>query len=407
MYKLGEIHTTLKSGTFLTRERIRLWSVTALLGFTVAIAYLFITAHGISDYAGRPLGTDFSNVYAAGTLAQQGKAAAAFDIAEQYKQEQAIFGQETPVFGWHYPPVFLLVALPLASLPYLPALIVWQLGTLVLYLLSLQVLLKHSASPELANDRLWVLAALGFTAVFVNLTHGHNGLLTAALMAGGLAVLDSRPLVAGLLFGAMAYKPQFGLVVPLVLAATGRWRCFLSATVTVLGLAALATFLFGADVWTAFIKALPFTRQVILEQGNTGFEKIQSLFAAVRLWGGSVGLAYLAQAILSVLVAFFLVRLWRSNAAFGHKGAALCLAAILCTPYSLDYDLMLLAPAIAFMVAEAKVRALEPYEGATLALLWFVPFATRQTAHYALVPLGLFVMLWTFYRLVKKRPESC
>jgi uncharacterized membrane protein len=71
-----------------------------------------------------------------------------------------------------------------------------------------------------------VLVALGFSAVFVNLTHGHNGFLIAALFAAALALLDARPLVAGMLFGLLCYKPQFAIVLPLILAVTGRWRSF-------------------------------------------------------------------------------------------------------------------------------------------------------------------------------------
>ena len=399
---MSALLTFLRDGGFLTRERIRLWSILFLAGFAAAIAYLFITAHGLNDYMGRPLGSDFSNVYAAGVAALHGNAAAPFDILKQQKQEQAIFGPTTPLYGWHYPPFFLLVAAPLAKLPYIPALIVWQLATLALYLVALGALWKRSASPEMASDKSWILAALGFTAVFVNLTHGHNGFLTTALFAGALALLDARPLIAGLLFGLLAYKPQFAVTIPLVLAATGRWRAFTAAAATVLLLAILVTALFGAEVWPAFTKSLPFTREVVLEQGSTGFQKIQSVFAAVRLWGGPIGLAYAAQAVAIVLVAVVLVRLWRSDLSFGYKGAGLCLAALLCTPYSLDYDLMLLAPTILLLAAEAKRHGFQPYEAASLALLWLAPVATRGVAQVSLIPLGLIAMLWVFHGLSRR-----
>ena len=79
------------------------------------------------------------------------------------------------------------------------------------------------------HDNFWLLLALAFPAVFVNIGHGHNGFLTAALIGAGLLMLDRRPILAGILFGLMAYKPQFGVLIPLVLAATGRWRAFLAA----------------------------------------------------------------------------------------------------------------------------------------------------------------------------------
>ena len=119
---------------------------------------------------------------------------------------------------------------------------------------------------------------------------------------------------------------------------------------------------------------------------------------------GVFHVAYAGQFILFVTVAVVLVRLWRSNLAFGLKGAGLCIAAILCTPYSLDYDLMLLAPAIALLAAEAKAQDLRPYEGAMLALLWLAPLMTRGLAQVTLIPLGLVAMLWAYYGLAMRLP---
>ena len=59
-------------------------------------------------------------------------------------------------------------------------------------------------------------------------------------------------------------------------------------------------------------------------------------------------------------VAAALIWLWRSRGSFALKAAALCLAAILATPYSLDYDLMVLAPAIAFLAVDGLAARLLP-----------------------------------------------
>lgn len=379
----------LRSGDFLTRERMTLWSAGFVLGTLLCILFLGFTAHGLNDYAGRPLGTDFSDVYAAGVAAGHGDPTAPFDILRQQQEERAIFGPATPLYGWHYPPFFLLVAAGLAKLSYIPALILWQGSTLLFYLGALWLLLRNSASPQLAKDPLWCLLALGFTAVFVNLTHGQNGFLTAALFAAALALLDRRPWVAGVLLGLLCYKPQFAVVIPLVLAASARWRTFAAAAITVLAAAVAVTLRFGVAIWPAFLASARFTRQVVLEQGNTGFHKIQSVFAWISLWGGDPALAYAGQAVATLLVLFGLVRIWRSNIAVGYKSAALCLGALLATPYSLDYDLMLMAPAIALLVAEGKVCGFRDYEQLTLALLWAVPVIVRNVAYYTFIPLAV------------------
>ena len=243
---------------------------------------------------------------------------------------------------------------------------------------------------------MWLLLAVAFPAVFVNLGHGHNGFLTAALIGTALLVLDRRPIVAGILFGLMSYKPQFGVMIPLVLLVTGRWQAFFSAAATVLALVAISTLAFGADVWRMMIDALPFTREVVLEQGGTGWHKIQSVFSWARMWGGSVAFAYAAQAAVTVALGAALAWLWRSDASYRLKAAALPIASILATPYSLDYDLMALAPSIAFLAVEGYERGFRPYEKTALAFLWFMPLIARTVADQTLIPLAVPAMLLVF-----------
>ena len=67
-------------------------------------------------------------------------------------------------------------------------------------------------------------------------------------------------------------------------------------------------------------------------------------------------LAYAAQAAVTVALGAALAWLWRSDASYRLKAAALPIASILATPYSLDYDLMALAPSIAFLAVEGYER---------------------------------------------------
>jgi hypothetical protein len=410
----------LRSGAWLTRERMRLVAFAILGASGAGLLYLVLTAHGAVDIQGRPLGTDFSNVYAAGTYVLDGNAAAPFDPAQQYAREQKIFGVETPFYGWHYPPFFLFLAAALALLPYGAALAVWQAVTLGLYLLTIRAIL--SPSPHMRGEgrdegasppgsvltrsdspgRLWLLLALAFPAVLINIGHGQNGLLTAAILGAALVQLDRRPLLAGILFGLLAYKPQFGLMVPVVLLASGRWRTFAAAAGVVAVLTLATTLVFGPRVWLAFFDSTHFARVVALEQGDTGWYKIQSLFAWARYWGSSVPVAYALQGALTVALGTALVRLWHGAAPYPLKAAALCLATILATPYAFDYDMMVLAPAIAFIATDGLERGFGPWEKTALAALWLVPLLARTVAQLTYIPLGVPVMLAIFILLLRR-----
>jgi hypothetical protein len=388
----------LRSGAWLTRERVRLVAMVLLIASAAGFALLVVTAHGDVDRQGRPLGTDFSDIYAAGTYVLDGNPAAPFDLPRQHAREQALFGQATPFYGWHYPPYFLFVAGLLAEMPYGLALTVWQAVTLALYLLIVWRIV--APSPGAASRGDWLLLALAFPAVLINVGHGQNGFLTAALMGGALVALPSRPALAGVLFGLLIYKPQFGVMIPLALLAGAHWRTIAAAAATVALLTLATTLVFGPQIWPAFLASTEFSRTVVLEQGGTGWHKIQSLFSWARMWGASIPVAYALQGMLMAAVAVAIVRLWHSTAPHALKAAALCLAAILATPYTLDYDMMVLAPAIAFFAADGIARGFRSWEKTALAALWLAPLVTRSVAQATLIPLGVpamlaaFVVLW-------------
>src|SRR5262245_9294725 len=167
-----------KSGAWLTRERLRAYPLILLAAFIAATVIWIALADGLIDRNGQPIGTDFSNVWAAGRLALDGAPDAPYDIARQHAAEKAIFGgRDVPLYGWHYPPIFLLVGAALALMPYGWALVAWTAITLPAYLAAVRAILPAKET---------VLLALAFPAVFVNLGHGQNGFLTAALLGGGL-----------------------------------------------------------------------------------------------------------------------------------------------------------------------------------------------------------------------------
>ena len=386
----------IRVGGWLTRQRLYGYSV-ILLTLSVAAALIWIAlSDRLVDLNDKPIGTDFSNVWAAGKLVLDGRPDAPYDPVLQHAAEREAFGgRPVPFFGWHYPPLFLIVAAALALLPYGWALLVWTAIGLSAYLATLRAILPR---PET------VLLALAFPATFVNIGHGQNGFLTASLLGAALLLLDRRPLVAGLLIGLLAYKPQFGVLIPLVLVATGRWQVIAAAAATVVAACAVTFALFGAKVWTAFAHSTEFTRVVVLEAGDTGWEKIQSIFSAVRMWGGSIELAYVAQAALALALAVSLVWLWRSRAADDLKAAALACGCLLATPYVLDYDLVVLAIAMAFFVRHAlnQNRGFRDYEISVLAFVWIAPLIARSVAGTSGLPLG-FLAMAGLYALTLRR----
>jgi len=391
---MTHIRQGLRSGDWLTDARMRGYSLILLAICTLALVGWIAASDGLIDRNSKPIGTDFSNVYAAGTLIWQGRPAEAYEPARQHAAEKAVFGgREVPFYGWLYPPFFFVVAFLVASLPYAWGLAIWLAASLAAYLAAMRAIVPR---PET------LLIAAAFPAVFINIGHGQNGFLTAALLGGALHWLDRRPWLAGVLIGLLAYKPQFGVLIPVALLAGGRWNTIGAAAATVAALVAVSVVTLGGGVWHAFADSMTFTQTVVLEPGGIGWEKIQSAFSAMRMWGAGVHSAYAIQIALALMLAASLAWLWRSNVVFELKASALATASLLATPYVLDYDLVVLAVAIVFLVRHGMNRGFHDYEISLLAAAWIVPLLSRAVAGVTGIPLGLLALLALYVFIVQR-----
>jgi hypothetical protein len=193
--------------------------------------------------------------------------------------------------------------------------------------------------------------------------------------------------LAGVLFGLLSYKPPMGVLVPIVLLASGRWRTLFAAAVTAVALAGLSLLLFGAEIWRAFFDALPFTRHVLIEKGEIQFYSMQTVFAGARLLGAGIATAYVAQIVAAAVAAAILVWIWRQDIQFELKASALAAAIALAAPYMLYYDLVVLGLTIAWLALEGRRSGFLPFEKSLLVVAWLLPLICEPIASSVRVPL--------------------
>lgn len=344
-------------------------------------------AHGwIFDDKGLGIPTDFVNVWSAGRLVLEGHAAQAYDWDIQKQVQVAVLGQSYPGnFAWHYPPPFLFVATLLAHFPYAVAFIGWAVASLVPYLAVMRAIIGRPFG---------LLLAAAFPVVLTNTLVGQNGFLTASLIGGTLYLMPVRPVLAGICLGLLSYKPQYGLLFPLVLIAASQWTVFFTAAIVAVAMALLSWFAFGTESWQAFFHWMPMFSQAFLTEGRAPWGKMQSVFALVRYFGGAEQLAWVFQWIMSGAVAVLLALMWRSRISYSLKGAALAAGTLLITPYLFLYDLMVLAIAVAFLVRIGLKQGFQRHElpalGVAALLLMFFPLVGAPTGFAAtLVVTGL------------------
>jgi hypothetical protein len=338
--------------------------------FVLAIinAAFFPTAYfahwWIADPNGLGIPIDFVNVWSAGKLVLDGHPAWAWDWNIQKQVQVGVLGQTfAGHFAWHYPPPFLFVAAFLAQFPYTVAFIGWVSISLVPYLVTMRAIVGRSFG--------WMLAA-AFPVVLTNTLVGQNGFLTASLVGGMLILLPTRPILSGICLGLLSYKPQYGLLFPLVLIAASQWTVFFTAGIVAAAIAGVSWLAFGTESWQAFFHWLPMFSQAFLTEGRAPWGKMQSIFALVRYFGGSEPLGWAFQWTMIAAVAAALVLLWRSRVRYSLKAAALATGTLLVTPYLFLYDVMVLAIAVGFLVRIGLSDGFRRHELPALGLMAFL-----------------------------------
>ena len=373
---------------WLDRERIRIGATILLVVELAIFAFLVAGTHGWVVPLERPTTTDFVSFYAAGSLADAGTPALAYDHVAHLAAEEQVTGAGIEYQYFNYPPVFLLLCVALAPLPYLGAFLMFEGATLLLYLfVARRILDDYSATA--------MIALLAFPIVFWNFGLGQNAFLTAGLFGAATLLVDRRPVVAGLLFGTLCYKPQFGLMIPLALAAAGQWRAFAAAAAAVALLVVTSLAIFGVETWQAFRDTVAASPEMY-QSGRILFAGMANPFGAARLLGAGLPLAYGVQAAAALAAAAMVVAVWRRRLSLPTRVATLTAATLAAAPLSLLYDLMLGAIAGAWLVRDRQSPAASRSEIAVLAAIFLLLLDGRGLAeqwHIPVFPLAALVVL--------------
>jgi hypothetical protein len=333
----------MQTGTVDQSPRQRLVHL-VLFGLVVAYAALLIATFFMGIWLigadGKPIGVDFVSFWAAGKLVLQGDAFDAYDWVIHKAVATAAGIDIKGRFTFQYPPTFLLATPALALLPYPAAMLLWIAVGLPLYLFAVRLIFGTWNAT---------LAALAWPAVLWNTVVGQTGFLTAALLGAGIAMIDRRPALAGVLFGLLTVKPQFGLLIPVALVAGGKWKVILWAALSTLALAAASTLMLGTASWIAFLDSASRINDAILTTGRTDFSKLQSLYGYLRALGFGTEAAWLAHGGFALMLAAGVAWIWRSDASFDLKAAVIAAATILASPYAYIYDFVMLAIPLVFL----------------------------------------------------------
>jgi len=328
------------------------------------------------------IGRDFLNIWIGGRAALSDGPAVFFDYWAYNVYLQSFFSTgDLHHYFWSYPPHILLFIWPFGLMPYLAAFAAWSIIGFVTFLLA-----ARAGGIERKN-LLFVAVA---PAVAVNLFFGQNGFFFAALLIGGLINLDRRPLLAGMLFGILTIKPQLGLLLPVMLVLTGRWRVIAAAAATVLVLFAATSWLYGIDIWRDYLaKVVPMQRY--LQENGDGllFLQIPSAFYAGRLVGLPIRIDWIVQAVVSAAALAAVVWTYWKPRDPVLSSALLVTATFLFSPYTLNYDFVIFVWVVGLL---RQRNDLLQRDHAVILVVWSLP-VTMMIVALAHIPFGFLVLV--------------
>jgi len=300
---------------------------------------------------------------------------------------------------WVNPPNFLLLLLPFGLLPFTLSYAAFEAGTFVLLLGAMALRARDGARWRLFGFALIACPATAFT-VFL----GQSSFLTGALLVGGFTLVGKVPILAGILFGILAYKPQFCLLIPIALIAGRHWRALLSTTATAIGVALASAAVFGIELWRQWFVFAFGADDLYRHWAATARLTGQSVYSCLVLSGASPMAASAAQFAAGLLAVAGVYWAFRRPMQEGIRLAILLAASLLAAPHVSTSD-GLLAGLAAIVYLDARLdRGLRLGDAAMVMLVWLSPLFSPP--HVFVIGTAIPILLLVFVVVAMKGGRS-
>jgi hypothetical protein len=289
---------------------------------------------------------DFVHFYSQGVITREHDAHALYDIDAM----AAVVERVVPVpVEMRFPPVYGpqvgLFFAPLASLPYKPAMLLWFALTIAGFGACMFAIWR---AEEKHRRLTWfaLVFALGAPGLHFTLSFGQASLIgLVCFTAIWLCLRRGYPFLAGLAVGALAYKPQLGIVAAFVFVLAGEWRVVLGALTAVAVQFAASLAYWGPGIFASYAGALLKLPNVIatMEPDKAMMHSWRAFFLHL----GIPATAALATSVITSLATIAVaVICWRRRGDLAPRYVVLVLATLLVDPHIYAYDLLLLLPAL-------------------------------------------------------------
>lgn len=374
-------------------RRLRVYPRIVLAMSLLAIPVYALTFDDGVDGRGRPIGTDFIAFWSAGRLALDGRVTDAWDLGAIGAFQLSLYPDLSGPTQWAYPPTTLPLVIPFGAVPHPVAYGMWVATGLAVFLLALRPLLR-------GRPYAWPLA-LAFPGLWLGIPSGQIQFFVAALLGGALVTLPRRPVLAGVLIGLLVIKPQLAVAMPLVLLAGREWRAFASAAVTSVIAVVTTTSVFGVQALESWRASLGDLGGAIGD-GSAPVYKFVTPYMGLRLLGLPLAPSLALHAVVAAIAGWTLWQVWRRCGEPAVRGAAAVVATFLITPYAADYDLAVIAFAIAWMAILGLDGGWLRGDRNLLVVMWLLPAVAASISLLTLVNVTPFVMAVALQQLWRR-----
>jgi glycosyl transferase family 87 len=382
--------------TSLRRGKARATALVVVLwALAIGVAAIGASLRGVSA---SKEAADFVHFYTLGSLARSHQVSTLYD-AEALRQAHIdlVPSSAAHVYPPVYPPQVAVLFAPFSAISYEHALLLWNALTVAFYAWIVWTAWK-AVSDRLPHRAMAFTAAAAFPPLWSLLLTGQNTIIIlGALWAGWLALERKRPLLAGMAFGLLAIKPQFGIALAVIVLAGREWAMLAGALASVAAQTAAVWVTLGSEAFAGFARTVPMTfgQYQVLESKPFMNHSLRSLTQLAPNWIANPLWAALALAVL-----WFTARVWRSGAPIHVRLGVVILASGLVNPHFQIYDVTILALPLlwlgAFMQEPARQQRSQWYWKAVFWLFaaLFVQSALTIPLYAAVVLMvGLFALV--------------
>lgn len=284
---------------------------------------------------------DYDAFFVAGRMFWEDRLADAYYAELLRVAQNQILGSQD-FMPWTYPPHFNLMTLTLGVFPIWLGYFIFTLTTLIIY-----VYILRKISPYFFS----IVLLFNFPAILICIRTGQNGFLFSAMLGFFILGLQDGKVRSIIALSIASIKPHFLISIYLYLLMRRQCFVFFGSLVATTFILLVSTFLFGPEIWSAFLNSARESSN-FLKEGYYPLYRMVSIYATLHTIGVPSRIAFIIQGALATAALGMIFWAWQKKWSRHQMLAVATMSSLFISPYAYDYDLQILGLALALLMSD-------------------------------------------------------